>query len=114
MVLRSCCPVVVTVTRKGTFKNILVYVVQGQFYFLSWLFTTTLHTIIFDFSFSQKLSTRRRMGRGYRGAKSGVVHMEKLYCEDMERYLVVLCRSKCKHEMQSRSAICFVMRSFDC
>jgi hypothetical protein len=35
-------------------------------------------------------------------------------CEDMERYLVVLCRSKCKHEMQSRSAICFVMRSFDC
>ena len=26
----------------------------------------------------------------------------------------VLCRSKCKHEMQSRSAICFIMRSFEC
>lgn len=34
-------------------------------------------------------------------------------CEDMERYLVVLRRFKCKHEMQSRNAIYFVMRSFD-
>ena len=59
-------------------------------------------------------SLRKQVGASFVWNRARVSSFELVTAKIWERYLVVLCRSKCKHEMQSRSAICFVMRSFEC